>query len=408
MAAIYPASTWQALMDSSPTTPRAKPKADRRTKEEQVELNQRMWAAVDQGDCLALEEALVDGAAVMKYRNGYPALWMAVQASRYDVAKILIGHGAQVKAAGKAGQNVWTAIASRNNPEEAEQLKALVGTSSFASPNDFLSNRSYRLLLWWLRDDPANKAPKPSQFRSAGPNNQMWVMAALHGPQELLPLINQQWGVNEKDPISLTKIWDVSMARVVWEEIARRDNVALGKRALAHGWGPPPPGSYGLEDKRSSDVTPLWGQPLGWYFISKKAWNLLDWWMSIPHLAEQMRTSAKGHPQDTAWHLVLDFPTFERVMALGVDLDAKDAKGNLLAHYLFDGAQLSQLIIDWWIVHRPMDLECKNQDGHTPITLPKGKKTKEAMQAKARERFLLHRLNLHQTQPVETFERKRF
>lgn len=358
----------------------------------QKALDADLWKALQAQQRDAVEAALDAGANPNACQNGYPPFWIAVQQHRYDVAELLVAKGADPTAQGR-GEAAWAAMAPRDDVEEGQRLARLMGSLKEATPSNFLMHQAYRLFFWWAQAQPA-KIPSPIPGLSndwAAKNHRDVVLAALRGPDGLLPLLNQRWGIDPTHPYGLTGAWGPGLAYATWEEIARRDSVPLAQRALSHGWGPPRAKDLTEHamtlDTAGKRPTPLFGS-MGWYFLSKNAMALFEWWMADPGLAAAFHDDAQRLPGATLFEVATSRPRLERLASLGVRMDGRDSKGNTLLHLLANSPHLSQTMVRWWLQHRPDDFRVPNVAGHTALDQPLSKQAKPKEVSKAREAWL--------------------
>ena len=351
--------------------------AVRRRKRAPREADAALWAALERQHTPGLQQALEDGANPHRRRNGYPPFWVAVQMGRLDLAEILVNAGANPLLRGRSNETAWAALSARDDPAEAERLKEIMGGTDSIAADCFLKTRSDRLLVWWLQDggQTAERFPKfDRQNQWVGCVLREWVLAILRDPPGLWDMANEAWGVRPANahgraaPQTLAAVTQPGMAALAWEEIANRDDVDLAKRALAQGWGPPP--AMALTSFNQELLSELWEFGLGWVLLSKRAWHVWSWWHSVPALAEDFQATGRAHPAQTLFGLVKDAPTLDRFHRLGIDLSVRDTAGNTLAHHVFAGKFLRQPLVDWWVTHRPEDLDVRNGVGQTPWDVP--------------------------------------
>lgn len=377
----------QLLDAPSPSLPKPASARGRLSKEEQAQLDAMLWAGIDAADPVATKRALEEGANPKRKRNGYPPFWIAVQANRYDIAQILLDAGADPHARGRSNQSVSGAIAPRNDPKEAERLLEMIKTPTGWESNDFLMSKAHLLLEWWLQK--SDRAPTPVNSRWSGRNMNMWIIAALDGPGYIMARLNEKWKLDPTKYCDLTRLWGASMAREAWNEIAKRDDVALAKRALAHGWGPPFPADFTKEDLADKEVSNVWALDTGWMFFHKRSLNLFSWWMSVDALARHFERTALAN-LDILAEVLSDIPSIELAHKLGLGqfLHRTDEQGNLLAHYLFRSPKLSKKMITWWHANHPEQMHAKNHMGQTPLDQDHANPTMAKMLAHAKGHYL--------------------
>lgn len=355
-------------------------------------LGAQLWLALHARDEQALKQALAAGADASFSLNGMPPFWFTVQQQLPAMAAILLEHGADPHAQCRGG-SIWTALAPRDDVQEAQWLKGLLGSTQGAKPLDFLLCRSFRLFEWWMDNTPGFRLSEPSPSSWTAKNMQGYALAAIRGPDRIWPILSQHWKIDPSDVHSLVKKWGPGLAYATWEEVARRDDVVLAQRALALGWGPPRPSDLkGPElDTAGLKPTPLYAS-MGWYFLSKGAYNLWQWWMGQEALAREFHQDGCNSPDTTLFEVVTDRQRLERLQAAGVDFSGRDDNGNTALHALVKGPHLSKALIGWWIEHRPQDFLVANAQGFLPLEQPKGKHTKPAAVAQAKQLWMGHRL----------------
>lgn len=351
----------------------------------------RMWTAIAENDEPALRQALQDGAKTTTNQNGTPPLWATVEQGKLGLAKLLLEFGANPKVEARGG-NLWKAIAKRNNPAEADQLKALLGSARAAKPKDFVLCRSYKLVEWWVAQDLPDRMTKADTGSSSWEWNYDWVIAAVYGPAGLWDYLSKAWGIQAGNPHSLSLQAGSSTARGFWEDIIRRDNVELAQEALRRGWGPPEPSDYKINysltvDKGSRTLPLYWKCNLGWAMLDAKAENLWAWWSQIPGTLECMQADSlpDNHREGTTTELLKTAKNLETLADLGLFHPGPDAKGRLLAHHVFSQNEVHASLITWWIKNRPQDLETADAAGKTPLhPTDKGSYSNEAVLRKVR------------------------
>jgi len=334
-----------------------------------------MWQAIDLHDAEGLEQALQEGASPRDMRHATPPIWACVERGYFDLAHVLKKHGARlnVSAKGMQGGNLWGAIAKRNNPEEARQLKELLGSTSEVNPKDFINYRSYDLLTWWMEEGDHQGMNKPCTGDISWNGNDIWILASLYGPENVWDFVNNSWGIDPTDPSSLSQRAGPSTAQGLWEEIIRRDDVALAQKALQKGWGPPAPQDYGKHYKKETHngfrkIPSFWRHSMGWAILAKKSENLWAWWTQQPNALTIMQEESRAEAarEETSLLLIQSKADIERLTALGLFDPKADAKGNLLAHGVFMENKVSSTVIRWWAQNRPHDFSVENDRGKTP------------------------------------------
>ena len=368
-------------------------------------LGHQLWEALHARDEAGVKEALQAGADASFSLNGMPPFWFTVQHQLTSLAQVLLEHGADPLALHR-GASVWTALSPRDNVEEAQWLLGMLGSTQSAKASDFITYRAYRLFEWWMDNTPGFRLSEPSPGSWAAKNMQGYALAAIRGPERIWPLLNQQWRIDPSDVYSLIKKWGPGLAYATWEEIARRDDVVAAQRALSMGWGPPR-----VEDLKSKEndtagnrPTPLYGS-MGWYFFSKSAFTLWRWWVDQEALAREFHEDGRSTPNTTLFEVITDRQRLERLQAAGLDFSVRDSNGNTALHAAANGPYLSKALVSWWIQHRPQDFLVTNAQGHLPLEQPKGKNTKPAAVAQAKQLWMEHRLANEKT--VEATKRSR-
>lgn len=353
------------------------------SREEKARLNEEMWAAVDSRDMDRLKRCLEEGADPNPRRNSMPPLWSAIQAGQYELAHVLLEAGANIRGLGPNSQSVWAAIAPRNNVEEGEWIKQRAGGEVFGVASEMCKHRAWELFTWWLQQPGSTPIPVPRRAINQAEYYSDWLMAGLHGPEELIDLVNQAWGIDPNDPQSLTHQRGTKLARLAWEEIARRDDVHMAKRALRKGWAPPLPEDYTPQDAQNPNVEHWWGLDLGWFFLSKRAVRLWSWWTSVSAIKERFLDDGRKHPDQTVWPLVRDVPTLDRLIAQGMEWTGRGPDGNLLLHHLAQTKTFGPAMVRWWLKHHPEAFDQANDHGVRPLDMPLGEST-HAKRAQAR------------------------
>ena len=370
--------------------------ADKRA--HQKALVKRLWEAIGAGNLASMKEALDEGASPNDALNGVFPFWACVQQQRYDLAAELEARGCDVNRSCR-GMSVWGAIASRDDPAEAQILLALVKNRAEPGTVDFVPHKAIALLDWLVDHNPQVQfsRPAPGGASWTAKNHQAEVLVALRGSRRVFDSLNRCWGINSNALYSLIDLYGVGIAFAVWEEIARRDDVKTAQRALSNGWGPPR--SQDMEKATKKDVldtsgkkaTPLFGH-LGWYFLHKGATNLWTWWMAQPELAKEFIQAAQSSPEQTLFEISVDLSRLKNLHALGIDLGMKNESGDSFLHTLVQGPFLSQAMVEWWLKERPGDLEALNKQGLRPMDQRPGPNARPALIARAKKVWLDHRL----------------
>lgn len=334
----------------------------------------RMWAAITSGDEEGLRQALKDGAKANFKQNATPPLWAAVEQGKLNIAKILLEYGADPTANARGG-NVWRAIAKRNDPQEAEQLKNILGTAATARPREFVMVRSYKLVEWWVAQNHPEMMTQPDAGKSSWEWNYDWVIAAAYGPAGLWDYVSKAWGIVPNDPQSLSKQAGSSTARGFWEDIIRRDNVPFAQECLQRGWGPPEPSDYKKNysdtvDKNTRTLPTYWKHDLGWAMLDSGAENLWAWWSQIPGTLERMQAQClpDNDREGTTFALLKNEKKLLKLESLGLFHPGPDQNGTLLAHEVFSQHEVHPTLIKWWAKNRPEDFKAQNKYGHNPLT----------------------------------------
>lgn len=391
--------------------PRGKPVAASSPLAARQQRKQRgleLWEALHARNEAGVEEALENGADPNFVLNRLTPFWFAIQHQAQPIAILLLKHGANPRAQSQ-GKSVWVAIAPRDNLEEANWLKDILGGVDDAGAEDFLNYKAYRLFEWWLGLASNLQTAIPLAYPSSSHtamNYRNHALAALRGPASILPTLTKLWRLNPKDVYSLTNTISVGMAYATWEEIARRDDVEMAQRALAHGWGPPRPEDLKSKelDATGKEPTPLYAN-MGWYFLDKSAYNLWKWWMGQEALAREFLAMGQTDPHNTVLLAAKDTMRLDRMLEAGIDFSVPDANGNLLLHHVVIGAYVTKAIGTWWLQKRPQDFSVPNHAGLMPLDQPAGKNSKPAVLASLKKVWLDYRLK--NTPPEEASKRTR-
>lgn len=355
----------------------------------------RMWLAIESNDPEALTQALKDGAKVNNLQNSTPPLWACVEQGKLELAGILLKFGANPNVSARGG-GLWKAISKRNNPQEAEKLKALLGNAELARPSDFIRDRSYRLVEWWIAQNLPHRMTKPDTGKSSYEHNQGWISAAVYVLPNGWDYLSKAWGIKPGDPRSLATKAGSSTARWFWEDIIRRDNVEMAQEALRRGWGPPEPSDYNTNynitvDKASRELPTHWKYDLGWAILEAGAENLWAWWSQIPGTLERMQAhcTPDADREGTTLAVMGNAKKLEMLIDLGLFHPGPDAKGRLLAHEIFSKPEVPKTILQWWVKNRPEDWDTVDLEGKTPLELTgNGNKSNERVLQQVRQERL--------------------
>ncbi len=333
----------------------------------------RMWEALDNNDLEALRNALDEGAKTNSNRHGASPFWFAVQQQRFDLAKLLMDRGANTKVSCQGG-NVWVTIAKRDNPAEAERLKELLGTSEDAKPSYFVETRSYKLIEWWRKENHSLKALAPSTGKDSWNYNSKLALMGIYGPEGFWDFVCEAWQTKAGDLSSLSNQAGSSTAQGVWEDLIRRDNVALAQEALRRGWGPPEPQDYARNysntvDRGSRLLGRHWGVGLGWAILEADAPNLWAWWCQLPGMLETMREESRAENQrhDTVVQILKTLKDLQKLEAVGMLDFGRDKKGDWMLHHVLLKKTLDKPLVRWWMKNRPEDFNQVNDSNQTPI-----------------------------------------
>lgn len=355
-------------------------KHDRATQEQ---LDQAVWRALDEGaspDVLA--RVLAEGGRTDAVRNGLSPLWAAVASQRLELARVLVEAGASVDTTGPGGASLWAAIAPRDDIEEGQRLLDLLGGKRIGIASDFFRSQAHNLLWWWASEGLKHggqvfPSPPQSPRATSGEHLGDWVLAALHGPEPLLEAISKAWGIDPGQPGSLADRWGVGLACMAWEEVARRDNVAMAQRLMSFGWGPPRPCDYAVPTgifQNRSWASWAWAWSPGWYFLTKRAQRLWHWWTSVPELKEEIVAQARREPDKTLAQVRQTVPALDLLAGSGVDLGGRDGQGLVLLHHLMASRHMTLAMARWFLQHRPQDYHAQAHDGRRPLDMPVHKK----------------------------------
>ena len=346
--------------------------------------------ALDAQDGQALKECLALGADPNGRRNSISPVWAVAQANRYDLLEILVHGGASIQGLGPNSQSIWAAIATRNSVDEGRRIQALNGGQVFGRASEMLKHKAWDLLAWWLVQPGSRPIPCPTRS-SSGNNFRNWLVAGLHGKDDLIALINRAWEIDPTNPRSLVQQRGASVGRTAWEEIARLDDVMMAQRALRKGWGPPLPEDHTPAPRYEKEVEPWWGADLGWFLLSKRALNLWRWWVSVPAIKTRFIEDATRLPQDTLWPLARDVPMLEHLLSAGVEMVQRGPGDSTLLHHLVQTKHFGVTMAQWWLENLPHAYVLENADGVKPLDMPLGEAT-EAQRSKVRQTVMHARL----------------
>ena len=374
-----------------------KPVAGVAKKKNQKELNAQMWEAIQNGSHKGLEVALQKGAHPDSPLNHTHPLWVVVQNGRYDLAEMLLAKGATPTLLSRA-QSLWAALADRNDPAEGERLVALLqGVHVTPKSGEFFKHKAYDLFLWWHEKFP-NHLFRPSSHGTKDETATLYreyMVAACRGPDGMVPLFNRAWGIDPTNPYGLIERTSAGLAVALWEEVARRDNVALAQHLLRHGWGPLRPTDLHpqLRNTRQNKATAL-ETSTAWLFMSYNARNLFEWWMSKPLLAQEAMEQLTAFPEDILFTIAHDQSKLKWLHGLGVDFGVTGRNGDRLLHHLARSKNLTKAVIHWWLEHRADDFKVVNAAGFRPLEQPLGPDdtASPAMRAYAKQKWLEYQM----------------
>lgn len=351
---------WDTLlaMPAPVPAPRARALKVKLTTAQQNDVNNAMWDAVDAGDLERVQRAVDMGASIARRRDGQPALWRAVQDGKWDIAEFLREEGADIGNATSQGLTLWNAIERRDDVSEAERLVGWGVPSLLAGPT-FCTG--HQLLDWWRLRHPVEAK---EHLLLHDHTVTRWVKASLQGSEDMRQFVNKSLGIDAGVPESLAKK-KMTVCQRVWEDILRADNVEVARRAIACGWGPP------IREQATKETWDDWGRTTEWSFFNLGGFKILDWWLQVPKMRERLLETSRnqaGH----SWVMIArkaGVERLDRIAKLGVDVAGyRDARGNTLAHFLFDQIKPSKAMAEWWIKNHPETLTVANADGHTPVT----------------------------------------
>lgn len=379
---------WKALLDE-PVPPRLVPRVDvvqqKKSKEEQADLNLALWAAVDGGDSAAVMAAMVAGANPNARRKGITPLWAAAQGSRWDVAAMLKEGGAnllpgKIKAGVDSSSNapyatLWSAISVGDRVEDALKIIELGAEPRHAGPDLFVQ-KSRRLLAWWTETYPDLAERYFSKLGGYYPGRDAATLGVDCG-LAVQQAMTRAWGGDLASFSGLAKTPVGGNPKVfldkAWDRVLSKDDPQLVKNCLASGWGFP--GMEGASSVHHSTAASSSQSHLLWRAAAAKAWNIFEWAQRVPSVAESAREHARANPS-AWWYAVsnVGLPALERVASSGlVDLAQADNDGQTLAHKIFSGYALSKVMVEWWVKNHPALLAQPDAAGMTPVTLKNDK-----------------------------------
>lgn len=354
------------LLKTLLNTPFPAPEAKVAAPVDPKEAARTLWTAIDLNQPEVARAALDAGARPTSRRGGEPAIWRAVASGQWEIASVLRERGADVSARTQAGLSIYAAIAERDDPTEAERLKAWGVDPREARPDEFLERQGAPALLqWWIEQDTRNKVIR----RGSEPTELIrWALVGLRGTPELRRHFNEAWGLDESRPELFAEVFNAyrGLHERVWDHLASKDDPELARRALASGWG------------MDANEDPCW------MMARAGAWKTLDWFVQVPALKAQMIERGRWEPMSTWWFVCRrGVPAMERMLALEMDLEQRDGKGRNLAHALLMDGGVKRAGVQWLIRKAPHLASSPDHEGHPPTSLVRDPEMKADIEAMA-------------------------
>lgn len=336
-----------------------------------AELSSWMWAGLDANDLNQIKEALDAGASVTMRRDGKPIFWVALSRGNMEIASYLIKMGADCNTQTIQRENVWEALLPLDNAEHANQLLKWGGNTQDLDIYKF--QKSPQLTCWMLKH-VLNKHPSFTHISEQSIINTIqnkqpasWFFESLKHP-ELSAHLNRLFEVDATDPGSLEKQWPYNdiLNEGLWDLISGVDHVGLAQQAINLGWGMPQ-----MNHRRHHQ----W-QHSGWGLAKKGAWNLVNWYRSVPALKEDMDQVAREKP-DLWWGCLNSAADIERLSNLGIDFSTANDQGeNAVTYFMQKSWKSSKTLIDVLVKHHEKLFFSPAPNGIAPIDLIKDAKLK--------------------------------
>ena len=336
-----------------------------------TELTQWMWEGLDKNDLPEIKAAIAAGALITSRREGKPLLWVALSRGHMEIAAYALEQGADINANTIQRETVWHAIIPLDNVDSAEQVVKWGGDLSELPFADLIT--APNLASWIIQKASKSHSifthnkKKFSTIISEN-NPTQWFMSALSHPT-LGDQLNKIFGIDASDVGALEKkqIGRDSFVEILWAQIAKKDHVATAQKAISLGWGMPNP-----QNPRSSH----WFHP-GWGLARGKAWNLVEWYRSVPELCHDMDEQARQCPEKTWWPVMDTATDLERLRNLDVDFSLANTEGyNALTYFMRSNWKISKSLVDNLIKYQVDLFTSPDPNGQIPMNFIKDAKLK--------------------------------
>lgn len=329
------------------------------------QANKALWKALDLNDLDGVRGALDAGGSLKTRRAGEPLIWRALANGQWDIAQMLVERGADPASETRAGAGAYVAIAGRDDPAEAERLKAWGVPTLGIKPDGFIDapGGAPKLLQWWLEQGHMDRII----WRGSDPKDLLnWARVGLRGSEALRGYFNQAWQVDAHQPDTFCQAFGDyrGLTSLLWEWLAGKDEPELARRALTSGWAMLP------------DQDPCWAMARG------GAWETLDWFLQVPALRDQMMSLGRQHPKHTWWAVARrNVPSANRMVALGFEVSQQDCEGSTLAHEVLAYPDVTRAMIQWLAQQDGDLLTQPDKRGISPLDLVRNPQTRADIEA---------------------------
>jgi hypothetical protein len=368
---------WQAVLDA-PTPSLGK--ADTRKKApppaEKKRLEAALWKAATDGDLGTAKEAIEAGARLDMSKNLITPLFLAFSKNHGELARWLLGKGANIRVRDKDGATLMS-LASRQNSVELAELLEEFGypfeEAAFIHNSIYSVLRSRPLLLWWMDQNRTPVMPYRNHWKYEGDSLPEWAgewaekaLSTLNTP--LFSRISRY--MRQHDPVLFESTGWVEHMTKVWSTLFARDAAGDLKKLLEEGWVPSPVwGRRGLWNPQTRKQQRNTEQSLFWLAARYGARGCMT--LLLASDAIRMR-AAEGLVEDRDL-LVSDLPLDGGILEF---IEAEfpgarvfevlsEATGETLLHHYARTGRLTKPFLEWVVRAHPDVAWARSLSGHT-------------------------------------------